>query len=274
MRKGNKGFTLIELLVVIAIIAILAAILFPVFAKAREAARATSCLSNIKQLGLGLQMYMNENDQLFPVMYQETGAAIGDGAGEVYNGHSMPAGAAWLDYVKKASYRAQLEPYVKSGAIFTCPSDSSSAWGSSKKAFTDGQRFASYHYRFWFTLNCLPAYPNGVSGPKQAYGESTLKDPSRTYAFNELVPWHDFRVPPGVPAQWTGWCWYPDDKENYVFVDGHAKAMSMSLARLHITWFDATWNQYGFDMHWPRIPFPAGEWWNSTGSEGFCDLDP
>ncbi|MHB1458468.1 MAG: type II secretion system protein, partial [Armatimonadota bacterium] len=63
MRKGTKGFTLIELLVVIAIIAILAAILFPVFAKAREAARQTSCLSNIKQIGLGLQMYMGENEQ-------------------------------------------------------------------------------------------------------------------------------------------------------------------------------------------------------------------
>lgn len=268
MRR-NKGFTLIELLVVIAIIAILAAILFPVFAKAREAARATSCLSNIKQLGLGLQMYMGENDQLFPVLNQDAAAAIGDGVGEVYNGHSMPAGQAWLDYVQKYSYRAQLEPYVKSGAIFVCPSDSGSAWGSSKKAYADGQRFASYHYRFWFTLNCLPG-----NTARTSYGEATLKDSARTYAFSELVPFHDARIPPGVPAAYTGWCWYPDDKENYAFVDGHAKAVSISLARLHITWFDATWNPFGFDMHWPRRAFPAGEGWASTGSEGFEDLDP
>src|SRR5256885_5331095 len=59
---SSRAFTLIELLVVIAIIAILAAILFPVFAQAREAARKTTCLSNLKQLGIGMQMYASDND--------------------------------------------------------------------------------------------------------------------------------------------------------------------------------------------------------------------
>ena len=63
----TKGFTLIELLVVIAIIAILAAILFPVFAKAREKARQISCLSNMKQIGLGFLQYENDNDEGFPI---------------------------------------------------------------------------------------------------------------------------------------------------------------------------------------------------------------
>src|SRR5215467_6546992 len=58
----RRGFTLIELLVVIAIIAILAAILFPVFAQARESARKTTCLSNLKQLGIGMAMYASDND--------------------------------------------------------------------------------------------------------------------------------------------------------------------------------------------------------------------
>jgi prepilin-type N-terminal cleavage/methylation domain-containing protein len=67
VRSTRRGFTLIELLVVIAIIAILAAILFPVFARARESARKTSCLSNLKQLGLASHMYAQDWDELFPV---------------------------------------------------------------------------------------------------------------------------------------------------------------------------------------------------------------
>ncbi|MCW3060774.1 MAG: prepilin-type N-terminal cleavage/methylation domain, partial [Capsulimonas sp.] len=64
--KRNDGFTLIELLVVIAIIAILAAILFPVFAKAREKARQTTCASNLRQLGLAMLQYVQDNDETFP----------------------------------------------------------------------------------------------------------------------------------------------------------------------------------------------------------------
>src|SRR5438094_9941222 len=63
---AKRGFTLIELLVVIAIIAILAAILFPVFAQAREAARKTTCLSNEKQIGMGVLMYIQDYDEQFP----------------------------------------------------------------------------------------------------------------------------------------------------------------------------------------------------------------
>src|SRR5512142_1231654 len=99
MRR-SKGFTLIELLVVIAIIAILAAILFPVFAKAREKARQASCLSNQKQIGLAMMQYVQDYDETYP--------------------------ASWLtnaDYtVYYASYVDSLMPYMKSEAIWFCPS--------------------------------------------------------------------------------------------------------------------------------------------------------
>ncbi len=95
----QKAFTLIELLVVIAIIAILAAILFPVFARARENARRSSCLSNMKQLGLGVAQYVQDYDSNFPVTPNQ-GATYGPGWTKV------------------------LFPYVKSAQIFRCPSDS------------------------------------------------------------------------------------------------------------------------------------------------------
>jgi prepilin-type N-terminal cleavage/methylation domain-containing protein/prepilin-type processing-associated H-X9-DG protein len=95
LRRKLRAFTLIELLVVIAIIAILAAILFPVFAKAREAARATSCRSNMKQLGNAFMMYVQDYDETYPRRDQGPQAHWG--------------------YV--------VQPYIKNYAVFSCPSN-------------------------------------------------------------------------------------------------------------------------------------------------------
>ncbi len=92
----RKGFTLIELLVVIAIIAILAAILFPVFARAREKARQTSCLSNLKQLGLGTLMYSGDYDERLPLRWHSNDSSFG------------PPVAIY--------------PYVKNEQLYECPS--------------------------------------------------------------------------------------------------------------------------------------------------------
>lgn len=101
-----RAFTLIELLVVIAIIAILAAILFPVFARARENARRTSCMSNLKQVGLGLLQYVQDSDETLPRSFYGGGGVP-----------SNPTNYKWMDCIF---------PYVKSEAVFDCPSDAKS----------------------------------------------------------------------------------------------------------------------------------------------------
>lgn len=109
--KVASGFTLIELLVVIAIIAILAAILFPVFARARENARRSSCQSNLKQIGLGILQYTQDYDEY------------------------LPNGANWAE---------QTFPYVKSTQIYKCPSDSyepsNATWPAVSYAMNDNFR--------------------------------------------------------------------------------------------------------------------------------------
>lgn len=75
---GRRGFTLVELLVVIAVIAILAAILFPVFAKAREKARQTNCISNMRQIAQAMHMYMTDHDDRVPVCHDDTTASTTD----------------------------------------------------------------------------------------------------------------------------------------------------------------------------------------------------
>jgi len=131
----RKAFTLIELLVVIAIIAILASILFPVFARARENARRTSCLSNLKQIGLGMMMYTQDYDERYPLPMWQSPSTIGS-TSQASSAHTFieqsprnpatPAGIftfspgdgrknfySWMDFIF---------PYVKSTQLFICPS--------------------------------------------------------------------------------------------------------------------------------------------------------
>ncbi|MFP4248636.1 MAG: DUF1559 domain-containing protein [Armatimonadota bacterium] len=155
MSTRRTGFTLIELLVVIAIIAILAAILFPVFARAREKARQTSCLSNVKQLSLSMLMYVQDYDERFTV---ERNIFYAEG------------GRRW--------YQA-IMPYVQNEQVFFCPSvDRTEAWGG-------------YGYNGWGTtgsngLGYRHEYDSGGSaGSQKPIKLSAVEQPSSMMMLGE-----------------------------------------------------------------------------------------
>src|SRR5438552_9460437 len=145
----RSGFTLIELLVVIAIIAILAAILFPVFAQAREKARQTSCLSNLRQIGTAVQMYIQDYDERLPGTSWVTGRCG-------FYGHWVPGG----NIANSPNWRLEdgaIMPYVKNTKIFACPSDSVAASynPSSPSAPTDRAKGLSYAMNAYLS-NMIP----------------------------------------------------------------------------------------------------------------------
>ena len=137
-HKGRlQAFTLIELLVVIAIISILAAILFPVFARARENARRTSCLSNQKQIGLGFMQYIQDYDERFPR-------------------HDNTSPGFW---------GVRIMPYVKSNQLFFCPSDTIH---KSANAISTANVSYGYNYYYFSTFSTTgPTSLAAVAMPSQ-----------------------------------------------------------------------------------------------------------
>jgi len=235
----KKGFTLIELLVVIAIIAILAAILFPVFAQAREKARQSTCLSNMKQIGLALNMYIDDYDETYPTY---------DGAG------------GWLPYI--------LSPYIKNGynsgagtspkgSVWVCPSSPVASEASLHK----GQNAVNG--------SLIPVY-NGDTVLEEFYGGpavsgvrtmTSVQAPAETYFVMDFGPitiawWFRTLVPGGNGVNGgVEWCQYlpgsgsagvtesslstrlkgdfnngrHNGMDNICFADGHAKALKASV---------------------------------------------
>jgi len=209
-NAGHRGFTLIELLVVIAIIAILAAILFPVFQKVRENARATACLSNMKQIGLGVQQYVTDNDERLFFRSNDANSRAGVTAG------GNPS--RWWN---------QLMPFIKSNAVFSCPSDG--APSPSKDASGSPVILRSY-------IACAPA---------ESLSLAQIDDPVETMVITEKWSSDWTCAPAGDNCRTDSWIepfngdFTTDSHDvtrsftaanrhnsrmNCVFFDGHAKA--------------------------------------------------
>lgn len=230
MKPRLKAFTLIELLVVIAIIAILAAILFPVFARARENARRSSCQSNLKQIGLGFAQYTQDYDERLP-SHRNFGSPYNvTCTGNVSGGLMF---GTWPTYI---------DPYVKNWQVFSCPSDNKTYTGGcvSYGAMSYGVSFNNLAYVSTSaatagitepcTGNCgirLDNFPS-IASIEDASGTIHILDARGTSATNG----YDVVSPGAGETTAQGYSYYSDDRHldtlNILFLDGHVKAMKRS----------------------------------------------
>jgi prepilin-type N-terminal cleavage/methylation domain-containing protein len=203
-RSYRVGFTLIELLVVIAIIAILAAILFPVFAQARLKARALVALSNAKQIGLGVALYMQDYDETFPL---------------VTHG---PIEKSWL---------GGIQPYVKNKLLYRLPEDRSLNWEQPLAGQTDTRK-CSYAVNAMLSAGHgysagVVTHLSGVDRPAECIYLGEFAD-NLTYDHLHPMCWEPFGCVSGGQLYKLS-----SDSEvakkrylegsHFVYVDGHAK---------------------------------------------------
>jgi prepilin-type N-terminal cleavage/methylation domain-containing protein/prepilin-type processing-associated H-X9-DG protein len=217
----RKGFTLIELLVVIAIIAILAAILFPVFARAREKARQTSCLSNMKQLGLGFMMYAQDYDETLP--------------GISFNATGANPGAVWPNTASggwPALFQGPMQSYLKNAQVLQCPSDS----GSGHRWYDDAG--ISYGYSEYL-YNADYGYDKLATLGSFAAGVSSITMIVETYASGIYNNWDNSNGgTDGMDRlRWTNYNpWVSrHGGTNCCYVDGHCKFAPQNSMVSYIT---------------------------------------
>ena len=226
----RRAFTLIELLVVIAIIAIIAAILFPVFAQAKEAAKKTSCLSNLKSIGLAMTLYENDNDDYFP-----NANVTGLWTGRRFRVPIMP----YLGIVQKQIAPGSYDMTSANGLLY-CPSD------LTRKQFNDtSYSYVSSLYRPWSFLQTVTnLFQLAGDGPCPAGTCTSISNTEVQFQSSKVMvfEWinsHHFEShgqigPWGKGAPFTVGAGAFEGSRNLVFVDTHAKYKPASAMTVNL----------------------------------------
>jgi len=242
MRRRSQGFALIELLVVIAIIAILAAILFPVFAQAREKARQTTCASNLRQLGLAAMMYAQDYDQHYVPWY-------GDGVSK---------GQGWSSI---------LTPYVKSEAMFTCPSDGVKRSNTkvAKRSYTMNGDWFSPDQR---GLSRSYTTDKGTGPPLGGYSEADVEQPAMTIMFCDRWAPDNFLLGQGYSVS-ASEC-HLHASTGHFGLNNHMDGSNFTMADGHTKWLKRTTANM-----WRRVKLPDGDaqdvgYKQTSGSGSLC----
>jgi prepilin-type N-terminal cleavage/methylation domain-containing protein/prepilin-type processing-associated H-X9-DG protein len=232
MRR--RGFTLIELLVVIAIIAILAAILFPVFARAREKARQSSCVSNLKQLGLAMMSYCTDYDGCYPDARSGNYPNPGWWAGGYVGGAGISNYAIRIymdDLVTPGGMGATLNPYTKNMQVFRCPSDPKG------ERWAPGPVRGSYYWRHALDTEASVNNTNiSDSMPQRPAQLAMLVEEPQHYGGDSKYAWD------GGGTDATRDC-------NACFMDGHVKILKAPrTSAIGTPSFDLNW--FFFNTGW------------------------
>jgi prepilin-type N-terminal cleavage/methylation domain-containing protein/prepilin-type processing-associated H-X9-DG protein len=233
--RSHSAFTLIELLVVIAIIAILAAILFPVFGRARENARRSSCLSNMKQLGLGFMQYTQDYDEMFMGPSNSNHGAFNP---QVFPTNAPNGSTVYTAY--RLSWADVLLPYTKSEQIMSCPSATPYFYWTGSDTWTK-QIPISYAYNRLLSWNTQAkiASPSTLIMMNEALGNVGLVSTVTSFpnvikaGYGPTAP-YSLVAGSGQVCQRTVFTGGPvfsfekihNNTTNFLYADGHVKAMN------------------------------------------------